>query len=100
MKALEKKQELALGDEVSLAGLVDQLGDFAHGAMNGQVFQSAVDDQAEEQAKDAEQNAEEEQLMAVDAEKLHLRQVGKFEIWPRRRLLGRFGRKTGGGEQR
>ena len=62
----QQQEEFALGDEVGLAGLVDEFGDFAHGAVDGQVLQPPVDDQAEAEAEQAEQNADQEQLVAVD----------------------------------
>ena len=76
----EKKQEFALGDEVSLAGFVDQLGNVAHRAVNGKILEAAINDQAKDQAKNAKENAEEKEFVAVDAEKLDLGKVGKFEI--------------------
>ena len=48
---LEQQDELALGDEVGLAGLVDQLGDLLHRLVHGQVLELLVDDQAEGQAR-------------------------------------------------
>ncbi len=76
----EKKKELALGNEVGLAGFVDELGNVAHGAVHGEILEAAVDHQAEDEAEDAEQDAEEQQLVAVDAEELDLRQVGQLQV--------------------
>src|SRR6202030_2350692 len=38
-KAFEKKQKLALRDEIRLASFIDQFGDFPHRAMNRQILQ-------------------------------------------------------------
>ena len=65
----QKDEEFALREEVGLAGLVDQLGNVAHGLVYGHAFEAAVDGQAEDQAEDAEDDAEEKQLVAVDSEK-------------------------------
>ena len=51
----QQHQELALRDQVGLAGFVDQFRDFAHGAMHGQVLQAHEDGHAETEAKHAEQ---------------------------------------------
>ncbi len=75
----EQHQELALGEEVGFAGFVDELGNVEHRAMHGQIFQSAVDDQAESQAENAEENAEEQQFVAVDAEKRNGGEIRKLE---------------------
>ena len=42
----QNQEELALRDEVGFAGFVDQLGDFAHGAVHRQVFQARINGQA------------------------------------------------------
>src|SRR5580704_4932400 len=62
----QEQDELSLRDQVSFAGLVDEFGDFAHGAMNGQVLEAHVDDHAEAEAEDAEQNADEKEAVSVD----------------------------------
>ena len=54
---LEDQDELALGDQVRLAGLVDQLGDLPHRLVHGQVLELAVDDEAEDQPEDADDEA-------------------------------------------
>ena len=97
-EALQEQEELALGDEIGFAGFVDQLGDLAHGAVHGQVLQPLIDGQAEEQAENTKQDAEEQELMAVDAKKGHLREVRQLEIG----LAACFGRlRPGrGGTQR
>jgi hypothetical protein len=50
---------------MNFARLIDQLGDFAHGAMNRQVLQLHIDRQAEQQAADAEQQSDHQQSMPV-----------------------------------
>ena len=67
MNSPEQQQEFALREEIGLAGFVDQFGNVAHRAMHGQIFQAGVDDHAEAQPEDAEENADHEQLVAVDA---------------------------------
>ena len=75
----QEQQELALREEVGLAGLVNQLGDFAHGAVHRQVLQAAVNGQSEDQSENAKQNSDRQQLVPVDAKKGDLREVGKFQ---------------------
>ena len=87
----QDQQEFALGDQVGLAGLVNQLGNLEHGTMHGHLPQAGVNDQAEAQAEDAEQDADHQQAMAVDAEEQYLREIGKFQSWLRRPLRGRVG---------
>ena len=48
--------------------------------MHGEILEAAVDGQAEDQAEDAEEQAEEKKLVAVDAEKVDLREIGEFEV--------------------
>src|SRR6202030_802066 len=79
-KALEKKQKLALRDEIRLASFIDQFGDFPHRAMNRQILQAGVDGQSEDQTKNAECNAEEKQRVSVNSKKFHLRQIGKHQV--------------------
>ena len=62
----QQQDEFALGDEIGFAGLVDEFGDFAHGAMNRQVLEAHVDDHAEAKPEDTEENADHQQAMAVD----------------------------------
>ena len=57
MNSHEDQDELALGDQVGLAGLVDQLRDLAHRPVDRQVLELAVDDQAEDQPEDADDEA-------------------------------------------
>ena len=75
----QEKQELALREEVRFAGLVNQLGNFAHRAVHRQVFQTAINGQSEDQSEDAKQNPERQQLVPVDPKERDLREVGKFQ---------------------
>ena len=75
----QDQQELALGDQVGLAGLVDQLGDLEHRLVDRHVLELHVNRQAEQQAEDAEEQADREQLVAVHAEKADRRQIGQLQ---------------------
>ena len=79
-EALEQQQELALGDEVRLASLVDQLGNFEHRAVHWQVLEAHENSEPEDQSQYAEQEAEHQELMAVDAEEIHFREVRKAQV--------------------
>ncbi len=87
-EALQQQQELALGDQIGFAGFIDQLGNLAHGAVHGQILQPLIDGQAEDQAENTKQDAKEQQLMAVDAKKGHLREVRQLQTG----FAARFGR--------
>ena len=50
-EGFENQEKLALRDQVGLAGLVDQLGDFEHGAVDRHVLELPVHDQSEEQTE-------------------------------------------------
>ena len=88
----QEQDELALGDEIRLAGLVDQLGDLEHGLVHGQVLQLGVDDEAEEQAEDADAQAALQQRPAAHAQELGLREVRDLDIG----LAAAVGRRGGG----
>ena len=90
----EEHQEFALRYEIGFAGFVDELGDFLHGAMDGEILEATIDGEAEEQAEDADEQAEEEELVAVDAEKRNFGEVGKLEIGFAARFVG-FGERRG-----
>jgi len=63
--------------------------------MDGEILEAAIDGEAEEQAEDADEQAEEEELVAVDAEKRNFGEVGKLEICFAARFVGfREGRGT------
>ena len=76
----EQKNELALRDQIGLAGLIDQFGNFAHRAMNRQVLQLHIDRQAEQQAADAEEQSDHQKGMSVHAEKIHGRQIRQYQV--------------------
>ena len=77
----QEKNEAALGDEIGFAGLVDEFGDLAHGAVDRQVLEAHEDDHAEAESEDAEENAERQQAVAIDGaiQEADKREVGKFE---------------------
>ena len=85
-KGPQQHQELALRDEVGLAGFVDQFRDLSHGAVHGQILQAHEDDHAETEAENAEEQANHEETMAVDSEEGDRGKVGEFEG----RLAARF----------
>ena len=60
------EDEFDLGFEIGFAGEVDGLRDLAHGAVDGEIFHAAVDDQAEEEAKSADGHAPGEEGLAAD----------------------------------
>ena len=74
----QQHQELALGDQIGLAGFVNQFRNFAHGTMHGQVLQPHEDDHAKAEAEDAEQQPNRQQTMAVHAEERDRRKVRQF----------------------
>src|SRR4029077_17966154 len=76
-ESLEQEDEFSLSNQVRLARLVNQLGDFVHRSMHGKIFQALINGSAKGQAENAEEDAEEEQFVAVHAEKIHLREIGK-----------------------
>ena len=91
----QQQDELALGLQVGLAGLVDQLRDLAHRAMHGQVLELDVHDEAEEQPEDADDQAAHQQGAAVHAEERDAAEVRQHEIGLSLRLgvltvLGRY----------
>ena len=91
MKSPEQEQEFALRDQVGFAGFVDQLGNLAHRAMDRQVLQPRINHQAEYQPKDAEQDSEEQQLVPVDAQEIHRRQIRQLQVrFAARRLTRRL----------
>jgi hypothetical protein len=63
----EDDEELALLDEVGLAGLVDQLGDLAHRLVDRHLPDLGVRDEPEEEPERADREAEEEELVPVQA---------------------------------
>jgi len=51
---LENEEELALRDQIGLAGLVDQLGDLAHRRVHGKAPQLREDDDPEQEPERAD----------------------------------------------
>ena len=76
----EQNNELALRDEIRLARLIDQFGNFAHRTMNRQVLQLHIDRQAEQQPADAKQQSDHQQGVPVNAEKIHARQIRQCQV--------------------
>ena len=66
--------------------------------MDRQVLQVGVDRQAKQQSEDAEQNADQQQVVSVDGamEKADAAQVGKLEC---SFAAGRLGQRCDGGEK-
>ena len=88
---LEDGDELALRDQVGLAGLVNQLGDLAHRAVHRQVLQLVEDDQAEE---DAERPRRPGRSSAACGRRSRRRRPGRDRAgrgWPRRLRALAFG---------
>ena len=77
---LEDQDELALGDEVGLAGLVDQLRHFAHRRVDRQILQLREDEQTEPEAERADDETAHEQRAPVHAVKVDGRQIRQDEI--------------------
>ena len=65
---LEDQQELALLQQVGLAGLVDQLRDLPHRLVHRHVLELRVDHEAEGEPERADDQAGEQQRVTVDAE--------------------------------
>src|SRR5689334_11056831 len=57
-ESFKYQDELALRDQIGLAGLIDQLRDFTHGAMHGRILQLHIDDQPEQATQSAEDQAD------------------------------------------
>ncbi len=76
----EEQEELTLVDQIGLAGLPNQLRHFQHGLMRGHFLQMEVNDQAEDHSQNAKCGAPQEQLVAIHAKKLHLRQIRQLQI--------------------
>src|SRR6185369_9015291 len=63
----ENQNELTLRRQVRLAGGVDQLGNLAHGAVHRQFLEIHVNRQAETEAENADSDAKQQQIVAVNA---------------------------------
>ena len=92
----QEKQKFALREEVGFAGLVNQLGHFAHGAVHRQVLQAAINGKSKDQSEDAKQNPNRQQLVPVHPKKRDLRKVGQFQA---RLAAGVFLSRGGRGAQ-
>ena len=68
--------------------------------MDREILEATVDGEAEDESEDTEQQAEEEELVAVDTKKLDLREVGQFEIGFAAGLLGGLCQGLPNGQQR
>jgi hypothetical protein len=90
---LEQQDELALRDQVGLAGLVDQLGHLEHRAVHRHVLEAHEDRHAEGEAQQAHDQAAHEQRAAVDAQERFAAQVGQHEIGLAGVRLGLDGRR-------
>ena len=75
----QQQQEFSLRDQVSLAGLVNQFGDFPHRAMHRQILQPPVNGQTENQPEYAEQNSVGQQPVAVNSQKVDRGKIGQFQ---------------------
>ena len=92
---LEEENELALGDEVRLAGLVNQLRDVEHRLVDRQVPQTRENHHPERQAKDADDEASHQQGAAVHAVKVDGSEIRENEIGLPARMAGSFLRRSG-----
>ncbi|MBS1117548.1 MAG: hypothetical protein H6Q87_1932 [candidate division NC10 bacterium] len=73
-------QELALGYQVGLAGLVDQLRDLAHGLVDREIPDLHVLHQPEGHAAETNDQTEQQQAVAVNAQERHRSQVGDLQL--------------------
>src|SRR5205085_765997 len=85
----QDQEEFPLSDQIGLAGLINQFGDFAHGAMDRHVPQAGVDDEPEAQAKDAKQNSDHQQAVTVYSKEEYLREVRKLQTGFSTHFIGR-----------
>ncbi len=97
---LEEKDELALRDEIRLAGLVNELGDVPHRLVHRQVLEPGEDHEAERESAHAHEQARHQQRAGVDAMELHGPEVRQDQIRfaacvTRRFLRDRDGRRGG-----
>ena len=89
----QQEQELALVEQIGLAGLPDQLRNLEHRSMRGQAFQVNVHEEAENHAQNTGQRPEHEQAVAVHAEEVNLSQIRKLQIgFPADRFVSRKSR--------
>ena len=67
----ENKKEAALGEQVRLARLVNQLGDLQHRRVDGHVLQRPERHQPEQQAESANEKTAQEERVPIDSEEVH-----------------------------
>ena len=97
MNTQSNSRNFPLRNQVGLAGFPNQLGNLCHGAVNRQVLQAAVDDQSKQQPKDAKEDADHQQLVAVHAQKLHLGKIGELQVgFARGGLIATCGKRRWG----
>ena len=80
-KDLEDQQKPALGQKIRLAGLVNQLRTLLHRGVDGQILESLIDDETEDQTQCGNNQTGGQQGGAADA--THKRspvQVGQHEV--------------------
>ena len=68
----EERDELDLGDQVGLAGLIDQLGDLEHGLVHREVPDLGVLHEAEADAEQADDQPDQQQVVARHAQEAAL----------------------------
>ena len=88
----QHQDEFALRDQIGFAGLVNQLGNLAHGAVDGSVLELHVNRQPKHQSEHAEEQADQQQVMPGHAEKADRAEIGELQI----RFPGGFARLSKG----
>ena len=86
----EDEDELALRDQVGLAGLVDQLGDLEHRPMHRQILELCVNHETEGEAEKTDTKAAHQQRPGVHASKADGPEIRQAPGWLRRRPDGRL----------
>ena len=75
----ENDQELALRQQVGLAGLVDQLGDLAHGRVDGEIAKPGIHHEAEDEAERGDAHTEHQERAPSNPEERHCGEVGQHQ---------------------
>ena len=75
----QQGEEFSLSDEIGLAGLVDQLRNVFHGAMDGKILELQINAQAEEQPESAKDQPDQQQRVSVHTQEVDRRQVRQLE---------------------
>jgi hypothetical protein len=73
----EEGEELALGDEVGLAGLVDELGDLEHRPVHRQLLEMRRDEEAEDQAGEGDRDSDQQEVAALHAQEGDRSEIGQ-----------------------